>query len=443
MKVLVVDDDASTRLILRRLLSHLHCDVRLAVNGVEALAAIEQFSPDLVLLDVVMPSLDGVETLQAIRNSTHHADLPVISISSVSERAAVLKLVNLGIADYILKPLNVEETQDRLKRVLKEVRRANGARRQREVVVRAGRAAMLLVDGDPHFRAFARQLLEGRFAIVEAATGAEAIEEFKRHPADIVCIADRLQLLTPRILAASLRAAPRARPTEPLSVYLLSEAGGTPEVDHSLFDGVIRKSFVPDVFLRQFQGTEAAARSALGRIEELVEGELRAELVSAMQQTIGVLTQHEAAVVGEGAALEGGEPVEAVVELILPAGAVGVSVWVRAAAADVEKLGTRILGTPVAFEAGAAEAFGEVASTLAGRMQASLDARGFKCDQRGAVVTRVAPDGEPEREGILFGVAGEERILVGLRAAAIPPALPVAPAPEASTPEPPAVTPGA
>jgi DNA-binding response OmpR family regulator len=118
MKVLVVDDDGSTRLILRRLLSHFPVEVRLAGNGVEALAAIEADPPDLVLLDVMMPEMDGVATLAAIRSSSRSAGLPVVSISAVSDREMVLRMVNLGLADYLLKPLNIESAHKRLDRIL-------------------------------------------------------------------------------------------------------------------------------------------------------------------------------------------------------------------------------------------------------------------------------------------------------------------------------------
>jgi phosphoserine phosphatase RsbU/P len=106
-KILVVDDVAENRdLLLRRLtrLGFQHIDQ--AANGVEALAAIGGKAYDLVLLDIMMPELDGFGVLERLRGDGRINELPVLVISAMGEIEAVVRCIELGAADFITKPFN-------------------------------------------------------------------------------------------------------------------------------------------------------------------------------------------------------------------------------------------------------------------------------------------------------------------------------------------------
>ena len=106
-KVLVVDDVADNRDLLIRRLNRLDIkQIDQAENGVEALAAIAANSYDLVLLDIMMPELDGFGVLTALRENGKSNDLPIIVISAMSEIDAVVRCVELGAEDYLFKPFN-------------------------------------------------------------------------------------------------------------------------------------------------------------------------------------------------------------------------------------------------------------------------------------------------------------------------------------------------
>jgi CheY-like chemotaxis protein len=113
----VVDDDPAIRRLLTRILSHFDCEVEGAANGVEALAQLGTTPPDLVLLDVSMPEMDGLATLAAMRTAGA-ADLPVVAITAVADRASVTRMAELGVADYVLKPINPTVVHKRLGRIL-------------------------------------------------------------------------------------------------------------------------------------------------------------------------------------------------------------------------------------------------------------------------------------------------------------------------------------
>jgi len=106
-KILVVDDVAENRDLLVRRLKRLELtDIDQAENGVLALAAIKAKAYDLVLLDIMMPELDGFGVLTRLRDEKLAVDLPVIVISAMSEMDAVVRCVELGAEDFLFKPFN-------------------------------------------------------------------------------------------------------------------------------------------------------------------------------------------------------------------------------------------------------------------------------------------------------------------------------------------------
>jgi phosphoserine phosphatase RsbU/P len=105
--VLVVDDVPENRDLLVRRLKRLGInDVEQAANGIEALAAIERKNFDLVLLDIMMPELDGFGVLERLKQSGRINDLPVVVISALNEIEPVVRCVELGAEDFIFKPFN-------------------------------------------------------------------------------------------------------------------------------------------------------------------------------------------------------------------------------------------------------------------------------------------------------------------------------------------------
>ncbi|MBK8058355.1 MAG: response regulator [Gemmatimonadetes bacterium] len=107
MKILVAEDDLVTREILKRILTHMSDEILEANNGVEALEMIERHDPDFLFTDIQMPLLDGLAVVEAVRSSRTHSMLPIVCMASVKDNDDITRLVSLGIADYILKPLRL------------------------------------------------------------------------------------------------------------------------------------------------------------------------------------------------------------------------------------------------------------------------------------------------------------------------------------------------
>jgi CheY-like chemotaxis protein len=110
MHVLVCEDDASVRLVLGRMLERLGCRVTEAEDGDDALAKYKKDPADVVLTDMVMPGMDGVETIRAFRK--RHPEVRVVAMSGGAMAGAVLYLnlaIQLGAAAVLPKPFSVEE----------------------------------------------------------------------------------------------------------------------------------------------------------------------------------------------------------------------------------------------------------------------------------------------------------------------------------------------
>jgi DNA-binding response OmpR family regulator len=121
-KVMVVDDDKTTTTLLAMLLraAKIRCDV--VHSGAEALPLASRVRPDLLLLDISMPKVDGFQVLAALRSDPVTRDLPVMMISVSDGEKDVLRGFSLGVEDYITKPFNPRELMARIGRVLRRPR---------------------------------------------------------------------------------------------------------------------------------------------------------------------------------------------------------------------------------------------------------------------------------------------------------------------------------
>jgi DNA-binding response OmpR family regulator len=105
-KILVIDDEPEVRKLMEHFLTTKGHEVRLAENGRVGLAALDAFTPDLVLLDMHMPEMDGAETLRELARRS--PGLPVIMVTVNEDVETTSRLLQLGAADYVPKPFNLE-----------------------------------------------------------------------------------------------------------------------------------------------------------------------------------------------------------------------------------------------------------------------------------------------------------------------------------------------
>ena len=166
--VLVIDDEASQRELLTRFLTRQHFAVRAASDGRSGLELARSLKPRVILLDVMMPDLDGWAVLKALKADPVTVDIPVVIVSFVAEA----KLgASLGAADSIVKPVDWAE----LKSLLDGFRASGGD--------------VLVVDDDPELRARLRTALERNgWSVREAGDGSAALEEVARAAPHLVVL---------------------------------------------------------------------------------------------------------------------------------------------------------------------------------------------------------------------------------------------------------------
>ena len=119
-RIMVVDDDQDMLKLLNRTLELEGFDAIIATDGASALAILEEIKPDLVILDIMMPGLDGFQTLDLIRE---RSNVPVIMLTARCEVSSLQKALALGADDYISKPFSTRSLIARIRVKMRHARR--------------------------------------------------------------------------------------------------------------------------------------------------------------------------------------------------------------------------------------------------------------------------------------------------------------------------------
>jgi two-component system response regulator MprA len=167
MRILVVDDDRAVRDSLRRSLEFNGYTVDVAADGAEALARVPLIHPDAIVMDVMMPRLDGLETTRALRTAGNEVPILVLTArDAISDRVDGL---DAGGDDYLTKPFALEELLARLRALLRRV-------------VPTGDATEVLVFSDLSMDRGTREVLRGERRISLTRTEFALLELFMRRP---------------------------------------------------------------------------------------------------------------------------------------------------------------------------------------------------------------------------------------------------------------------
>ncbi|MDI1335277.1 MAG: response regulator [Lacunisphaera sp.] len=116
--ILTVDDSKGLRLFIEKALGAFDCDVHEATNGYNAFFAIERARPDLILLDVSMPVMAGVETLTRLKAAPELTAIPVIMLTSPADHAVMAQLTALGASGTLMKPFKEAALMEKIRGVL-------------------------------------------------------------------------------------------------------------------------------------------------------------------------------------------------------------------------------------------------------------------------------------------------------------------------------------
>jgi CheY-like chemotaxis protein len=117
-KILIADDKASSRELIRTLLEHSGYEILEAADGREALEVARASAPDLILLDIHMPVLDGYGTVRAMREDESLRDLPIVALTASAMHSDRDRVLRAGFTAYITKPVSLKTLREEIENLL-------------------------------------------------------------------------------------------------------------------------------------------------------------------------------------------------------------------------------------------------------------------------------------------------------------------------------------
>ena len=118
IKILTIDDSKTIRMIVAKAFKPFDCAILEGANGIEGLAVAIKEKPDLIILDITMPVMDGVTMLTKLREDPALKAIPVVMLTAESGRENVAHIARLGVRDYLVKPFKEDELIEKIGRIV-------------------------------------------------------------------------------------------------------------------------------------------------------------------------------------------------------------------------------------------------------------------------------------------------------------------------------------
>lgn len=189
MKVLTVDDSRMIRTLVRKYLSPFNLEIVEAENGEQGLDMARRHQPDLIILDVNMPVMDGPEMLRHLRADAGTRGLKVLMLTAESGEKLVLEVIKLGISDYIVKPFEEELLVKKVGKILQT---------DLSAVPPPALTRVLILDDNESVLVVARRFLEGTAEVLTASKPERALQLASQHLPQVALLdlqSDGLQVM--------------------------------------------------------------------------------------------------------------------------------------------------------------------------------------------------------------------------------------------------------
>jgi two-component system, cell cycle response regulator len=242
-KLLTVDDSKTVRIIVRKAFKGFDCEILEAVNGVEGLAIAAKTMPDIILLDVTMPVMDGVEMLTKLKSDPGLKAIPVMMLTAEGGRENVLRIAKIGVRDYIVKPFKEEVLVEKCGRIIDLKPLNEGAAKSRSIF---DPADILVVEDKP---AIIQQIQSGLkhtpWKIRGVASQGEGLDVCSKGSPDLILISLSLPDDGAFTLFRLLRANPRTKHTPIFALMVKTETEQQQEAQTVGFSAMITKPIDP------------------------------------------------------------------------------------------------------------------------------------------------------------------------------------------------------
>lgn len=244
MKILVADDDINVRTLVRRLLfKHFSADVAEAADGIDAINLLLGEHFDLLITDLTMPVMGGLETISSIRRSPQLSNVPIVVLTGEPEEEAFKQAQGFGIAGFIVKPFDVQDFRGRLEPIVASLMNRGVYAMQPSRLLLDSSKRVVLVDHSADFVAAIQRLLDRVCRTYAAPHEVAAIKACMDAPPDAVIVGVTSGLLSPVSVAEKLRAVMKDRLVSILGAVPAEEMAGM--TDAGVFDHVIERTLEP------------------------------------------------------------------------------------------------------------------------------------------------------------------------------------------------------
>jgi two-component system cell cycle response regulator len=238
-KILTVDDSKTVRAIIRKTFKAFDAEIFEAGDGVEGLAVAAKTMPDLILLDITMPLMDGVEMLAKLKASPQLKGIPVMMLTAEGGKDNILKIAKMGIRDYIVKPFKEEVLIDKVARIVELKPSSEGGTKARSL---SDAATILVVDDKP---AIVQQIRTGLkhtpWAVQDVNTQGAAIDFLMKAVPDLIIISLSLPEESAFNLFRTLRASPKTKYTPIFGLVVKTDTGPMQQAQNVGFTTLITK----------------------------------------------------------------------------------------------------------------------------------------------------------------------------------------------------------
>jgi len=238
-KILTVDDSKTIRLIVTKAFKSFDCEIFEAANGVEGLAVASREKPDIIILDLTMPIMDGAEMLSKLKSSPDLKNIPVIMLTAEAGRENVLRIARMGVRDYLIKPFKEEQLIERVSRVIDLKPKGGAAMRVKRF---DDPLSMLVVDDKP---AILDQIKGGLsdtpWTIQGRAQTGEAVDFCSQSNPDVILISLSLPDNGGFTLFQMLRASTKTKNVPVFGLCVKTAADEQTRAQQAGFTGVVTK----------------------------------------------------------------------------------------------------------------------------------------------------------------------------------------------------------
>ncbi len=234
-KILIIEDEKILGDIIHKKLSSEGYDVVLALDGQEGLDKTLEFLPNLILLDLMMPKMNGFEVIEALKKNDKTKNIPIIVISNSGQQTEIERVVDIGVKDYIIKAqFSPDEVIEKVRKYLNEEYNEN--KDSNKTILQDHQNVKILLVEDDQFLAslVAQRLSKAGYKIISATDGVQVLKIFEENTPDLVLMDIIMPEMNGMEVLKNIKSQEKYKDT---SIIIFSNLGQDHEIEEAMKAG--------------------------------------------------------------------------------------------------------------------------------------------------------------------------------------------------------------